>query len=105
MLPESVGGTPIPAYAANRAAMEATIQKYGNTGLGNGDPARGMSVVVDVVHGEGRAKEVLERHGWPLWLFLGEDAVRDVRARVTRVASVLDQWEGIASDVSFVDES
>jgi len=49
-----------------------------------------MSMLVDVVRGGGCAKEVLERHDWPLWLFLGEDTVRDVRAHVIRMAHMLD---------------
>jgi len=81
------------------------VQKARDVGVGSGDPARGMSVLVDVVRGEGRAKKTLDRHGWPLWLFLGADAVSDVRARITRVAHVLDQWEDIATNVSFLDEA
>jgi len=52
-----------------------------------------MSMLVDIVQGDGHAKEVLERHGWPLWLFLRVDAVRDVRTCVTHMAHALDQWE------------
>ena len=104
LYPDTVGGTPIPSYVSPREALETVVRKAKNVGVGKGDPVRGMSVLVDVVRGEGRAKEVLERHGWPLWLFLGEDAVRDVRARVTRVTHTLDQWEDIANEVSFLDD-
>lgn len=76
-----------------------------------GDPKLGMEVVVDLVRGEGRAGEILRgcegahrpeegTHGtggtqgqeWPLWLFLGEDGQRDVRARNEKVGRCLDVW-------------
>ena len=105
-VPGAVGGTPIPSYAPLRGVLEAVLQvaRDGKGATARGDPARGMGVVIDVVCGEGRAKETLEKNGWPLWLFLGDDAVRDVRARVTRMARVLDQWEDTVSDVSFLNE-
>lgn len=70
-----------------------------------GDPKLGMEVVVDLVRGEGRAGEILRGRGgaddhvegpeaeeWPMWLFLGEDGQRDVRARNERVGRCLDVW-------------
>lgn len=68
-----------------------------------------MEVLVDVVRGEGRIKNVKVSEGeegkkteWPLWLFIGEDGMGDVKARMDRMRGVLDRWEAVGSDVEFL---
>ncbi|KAI0057937.1 hypothetical protein BV25DRAFT_1841365 [Artomyces pyxidatus] len=64
-------------------------------------PLRGMDVIVDVVKGEGKAGGVMRGGGqWPLWLVLGDDAIRDVKKRLTRVAEALDTWQEVGSGLS-----
>ena len=66
---------------------------------------------MDVVRGEGRVEKVKAKDGndgnkpkeWPLWLFLGEDGMADVRARMDRMRDVMDRWEAVGSDVAFLD--
>lgn len=68
-----------------------------------------MSVLVDVVRGEGRVETVktegeeAKKREWPLWLFIGEDGMGDVRARMDRMRGVMDRWEAVGSDVEFLE--
>ncbi|EIM83816.1 NAD-P-binding protein [Stereum hirsutum FP-91666 SS1] len=95
----------IPAYDDVRTQMIHRMLKMKNDPPARGDPKLGMEVVVDLVRGEGRAGEILRGRGgaddhvegpeaeeWPMWLFLGEDGQRDVRARNERVGRCLDVW-------------
>jgi len=61
------------------------------------DPERGMEVVVDVVRGEGRAAG----RPFPLWLALGADAVRDIRAKATRIIDNLDACQDLSVAVGY----
>ncbi|VDC00544.1 unnamed protein product [Peniophora sp. CBMAI 1063] len=53
------------------------------------DPEKGMDVVVDVVRGEGRAVGTGE---WPLWLALGDDALTDVKFKLSNIGKTLAVW-------------
>ncbi|KAI0067893.1 NAD-P-binding protein [Artomyces pyxidatus] len=79
-------GTPMPDYAGARAHMDGIVRAL-RAMPGKSDPERGMDVLVDVVRREGRAKGL---ENPPLWLFLGEDAVRDLRVRMERLAEAVD---------------
>lgn len=74
-----------------------------------GDPERGMGVLVDVVKGEGRVALAKPKQGategqeWPLWLFIGEDGMVNARERMGKMMDVMDRWEAVGSDVSFVE--
>jgi len=61
------------------------------------DPDRGMEIVVDVVREEGRAAG----KPFPLWLALGADAVRDIRAKATRIIESLDAYKDISVAVGY----
>ena len=63
-----------------------------------GDPEKCMDVVVDLVHGEGRAAG---KKGWPLWLFLGEDCISDVRKRAEKLLQTAEEWESAGVDLGF----
>ncbi|KAI0300578.1 NAD-P-binding protein [Multifurca ochricompacta] len=85
-------GTPLPGYETAHEGMDAMIKFVANTP--KGDPALGMSVLVDVVRGEGCA---VGRPSIPLWLFLGEDCMRDVRTRLDQIGSVINEWEVVGT--------
>lgn len=61
------------------------------------DPDRGMDIVVDVVRGEGRAAG----KPFPLWLALGADAVRDIRAKTNRIIESLDVYQDLSVAVGY----
>ena len=61
------------------------------------DPVRGMEVVVDVVKGQGSAAG----KPFPLWLALGADAVKDIRAKATRIIESLDVYEDLSVAVGY----
>lgn len=86
------GGTPLQGYESAHAGMDAALKLLAKTP--KGDPALGMDVLVDVIRGEGRA---VGRDSLPLWLFLGEDCMRDVRARLDCIGSVLNEWEEVGT--------
>jgi hypothetical protein len=85
-------GAPLPGYEPTHARMDATIELIANTP--KGDPALGMNVLVDVIRGEGRAAG---RNSLPLWFFLREDSIHDVRTRLSQIRSVMDEWEAVGT--------
>jgi len=70
-------------------------------GKEEGDPEKGASVIVDVVRGEG----VAEGKEWPEWLFLGEDCIKDVRAKIERILKTIEEWEDVAVNTKLVENS
>jgi hypothetical protein len=87
-------GTPLEGYEMVRNHLDELVPKYVNVPKSN--PILGMEVLVDVVRGEGRAAS----HGpTPLWLFLGEDSMRDVRVRTAELLSTLEEWKGVGSNL------
>ena len=56
-----------------------------------------MDAVVDDVRGEGRAAGKLS----PLWLALGDDAVKDIRAKATRIIENLEVYQDISVTVGY----
>ena len=86
-------GTPLAGYESLRDRMDKFLP-YAMTP--KGDPNLGMSALVDVVRREGRAAG----HGRPpLWLFLGEDSMRDLYARKQALLSVLEEWRDVGSNL------
>ncbi|ETW75276.1 hypothetical protein HETIRDRAFT_331537, partial [Heterobasidion irregulare TC 32-1] len=98
--PPTIVGDPLPGYERLRADTEKRLTTL-VTRPNQGDPMRGMDVVVDVVKGEGRE----EPSEWPLWLFLGEDAMSDVRAKIGRITKALDAWESVGSNLGFLEKN
>lgn len=86
------GGTPLEGYESTHAAMDAALELLAKAP--KGDPALGMEALVDVIRGEGRA---VGRGSLPLWLFLGEDCMCDVRARLDHIGSVINEWEEVGT--------
>ncbi|KAH8996690.1 NAD-P-binding protein [Lactarius akahatsu] len=80
-------GAPLPGYETVHAGVDAMIKSVAT--VPKSDPKLGMDVLVDVVRGEGRAAG---RRSLPLWLFLGEDCMHDVRARLDHMGSIMDEW-------------
>ncbi|KAI0056340.1 NAD(P)-binding protein, partial [Artomyces pyxidatus] len=98
--PPTLALHPYADYDAARADMDVMLSRLAGM-PGKGDPMRGMDVIVDVVKGEGKAGEVMrEGRQWPLWLVLGDDAIRDVKERLTRIAEALDTWQEVGSGLS-----
>ncbi|OCH94477.1 NAD(P)-binding protein [Obba rivulosa] len=85
----------IPDYDDMRTAGMARFTSI--AGREKGDPAKAMTLVVDVVRGEGRARG----REWPLWLVLGRDAYADVQAKCNKLLSTMDAWEDVATDLDF----
>ncbi|KAF8266152.1 NAD-P-binding protein [Lactarius quietus] len=87
-------GVPLVGYEGLRDGMDKFLPNYAK--IPKGDPDLGMNALVDVVRREGRAAG----HGPPpLWLFLGEDSIRDVRLRSKAFESVLEAWEDVGSNL------
>ncbi|KAL0947781.1 hypothetical protein HGRIS_013856 [Hohenbuehelia grisea] len=90
-----VSPNPMPEYATTR---NTSISRFnGVRDTMRGDPAKAMEVVVDVVRGEGVARG-RER---PMYLFLGEDAEVDLRAKLGKITKALDDWVDVTRGVSF----
>ena len=88
-------GTPLEGYESARDRLDELVPKY--VKVPKSDPVLGMETLVDVVRGEGRASArgpIL-----PLWLFLGEDCMRDVRAHSGRLLSTLEEWKEVGSNL------
>ena len=110
--PPTIVGDPLPGYERLRADTEKRLTTL-VTRPNQGDPMRGMDVVVDVVKGEGRVNNVKKDQAqgeegpaeWPLWLFLGEDAMNDVRAKIGRITKALDVWESVGSNLGFLEKN
>lgn len=84
---------PIPDYEEQRA--DSLITYNALDGKQPGDPVKAMNAVVDVVRGEGAAAG----REWPLYLVLGKDAERDVRAKCARMIQHLDEWGDVVRGV------
>jgi len=92
-------GAPLAGYEALRDRMDKFLPNYAKIPKGN--PDLGMSALVDVVRREGRAAG---RGPAPLWLFLGEDSIRDVRKRTQAFHSVLEEWEDVGTNLGLPQE-
>ncbi|KAH9059839.1 NAD-P-binding protein [Lactarius vividus] len=95
----TLSGTPLAGYEALRDRLAKFGKNYAK--IPKGDPDLGMSALVDVVRCEGRAAN----HGPPpLWLFLGEDSMRDVRLRTQALQSALEEWKDVGSNLGLPQE-
>lgn len=86
------GPAPLEDYESAHAELDAVLKRLADSP--KGDPALGMDVLLDVIRGEGRAAG---RSSLPLWLFLGDDCMRDVRARLDHIGSVMNEWEEVGT--------
>jgi len=85
----------IPDYDRMRNAASARIIDIRERI--KGDPDKAMEALVDVVRGEG----VAAGRPWPGLLVLGEDGEADIRRKISKITSVLDEWSDVSSGVSF----
>jgi len=85
-------GAPLQGYETVHAGVDAMIESVAS--VPKSDPKLGMDALVDVVRGEGRAAG---RKSLPLWLFLGEDCMRDVRTRLDYMGSIMDEWGAVGT--------
>ncbi|KAH9476306.1 putative oxidoreductase YusZ [Psilocybe cubensis] len=86
---------PIPAYDKLRGISKTRFESVGGTE--KGDPDKAVKAIIEVVTGEGRAKD----RPWPNYLILGEDAEADVRNKCRRWLTVLDEWSDVTRAVNF----
>ncbi|KAI0312047.1 NAD-P-binding protein, partial [Amylostereum chailletii] len=93
-------GTPISDYDSLRDALRKRISDRTKT-KNKGDPEKGMNALVDLVHAEGRAEG---KEGWPLWLFLGDDSIADIRVRAAMLRETSIVWEGVGNRVGVDDD-
>ncbi|RDX43110.1 NAD-P-binding protein [Lentinus brumalis] len=91
-------GNPIPDYNAMRE--EIAKRRRGAQGHMNGDPAKAMELLVDVVRGEGKAKG----KAWPLYLPLGWATDDAIQAKTKTILGVLDEWRDIIRDLDYDKE-
>jgi hypothetical protein len=87
-------GTPLEGYETIRNYLDELVPKY--VKIPKNDPVLGMDALVDVVRGEGRAAG---HTSTPLWLFLGDDCMRDVHARMEKLSSTLEEWKDVGSNL------
>jgi len=92
-------GPPLAGYEALRDRIDKFLPNF--TKMPKSNPDLGMSALVDVVRREGRAAG---RGPAPLWLFLGEDSIHDVRKRTQAFHSVLEEWEDVGSNLGLQRE-
>ncbi|KAI0318909.1 NAD-P-binding protein [Amylostereum chailletii] len=100
-LPSIASGTRIPDYDDTRKALAQMFRMLEDKPR-KGDPMKCTDVVVDLVHGVGRAAG---KEHWPLWLALGEDAISDVRARAEKLMRTVDEWESAGVGLELDDKS
>ena len=93
-------GTPIADYDAARDTLRKQVE-WSKHVPGQGDPAKGMDALVDVVRGEGRAAG--HAGTLPLWLVLGKDAIPDVKARAKRLADAAEEWKEVSEGLTVDD--
>ncbi|KAF9449143.1 NAD(P)-binding protein [Macrolepiota fuliginosa MF-IS2] len=85
----------IPDYDELRAK---TRDRFASVpGKEHGDPWKAARAIVDIVRGEGIAKD----RSWPQYLVLGDDAEFDVRNKCRVVLNALDEWKDITRGVGF----
>ncbi|KAF9560838.1 NAD(P)-binding protein [Agrocybe pediades] len=81
-------------YLGNQIPEYDDLRRRGQEMLANmpghqpGDPDKAVEAVIDVVKGEGMAKD----KPWPNYLILGSDAERDVKKKIDKVTSDLDTF-------------
>lgn len=95
-------------YTQIRSEMAEAQRKRFKKVQEKADPERGMDLVIDLVLGEGRAGSLArgEGHGdgWPMWLFLGRDGMKDLRKRMGTMERTMEVWEEVGSDVAFSED-
>ncbi|KAI0328782.1 NAD-P-binding protein [Cubamyces sp. BRFM 1775] len=87
-------GSPIADYDRAREELRKRVENRHRL-PNQGDPAKGMDALVDVVRGEGRAKD--KGGELPLWLFLGGDCLADVKARADKLKKVAEEWADVGT--------
>ncbi|KZV64341.1 NAD-P-binding protein [Peniophora sp. CONT] len=95
-----ISGPPIHDYDDLREQLRRNLEKRKDA-PNKGDPEKGMDALVDVVRGEGKA---VSKEGWPLWLFLGDDGILNVRERLKLMGDTVDEWESVGTKLGELDD-
>ena len=79
--------------------MLEALHKHAGENNGNqpGDPKRGVEVMIDVIKGEGVAKE----KDMPPRLPLGTDALEVIRSKCLATLKICDEWEAMIKSTDF----
>ncbi|THU97931.1 NAD(P)-binding protein [Dendrothele bispora CBS 962.96] len=85
---------PIADYANLATQIQEVLRLRGSAV--KGDPHKGMSVVADVVRGEGVAKG----KEWPLYLLLGDLAISGFKEKAEIILERTKDWEPIMADLN-----
>lgn len=85
----------VPAYAQFNAAVLKS--EAGALGSEPGDPAKAVTIIIDLVKGTGVAagKQV------PLRVPLGSDGWSRIRAKCENTLKICDDWEDVAKGTDF----
>lgn len=62
-----------------------------------GDPAKAMSVILDVVRGEG----VAAGKRWPLYLPLGKEALKAIESKSSLILDSIEDWRDCVNSLDF----
>ncbi|KAF8580265.1 NAD(P)-binding protein [Ramaria rubella] len=87
------GPLEVPEYVTIRRNVEEILRRSNGTQPGNVNRAAGA--IVDVVRGEG----IAQGRKWNGTLFLGSDAVRDVKIKCEATLRNLESWGDIANSI------
>ncbi|KAI0746292.1 NAD-P-binding protein [Daedaleopsis nitida] len=98
-LPHPIIDGHIDDYNPAREQLRRIVDRAKNM-PNKGDPAKGMDALMDVVRGEGRAEG---KTGMPLWLFLGDDCIADIKGRAARLQGVAEEWASVGSGLGTDD--
>lgn len=85
----------IPEYDAMRQmslARAAALQ-----GKQSGDPVQAAEFIVDLVRGEGKAKD----RKFPRYLPLGDDAAQAIREKTGMMLDVLEEWKDDLNSLTY----
>ncbi|KDQ56791.1 hypothetical protein JAAARDRAFT_59038 [Jaapia argillacea MUCL 33604] len=88
--------TPISDYDSMRTQAQNNYASM-IPGTFKGDPQKAMTLLADVVRGEGKAKG----KEWPLYLPMGLKAEETMREKWGSVEGVLEEWGEIIRDLDF----
>ncbi|KAI0641560.1 hypothetical protein C8Q79DRAFT_1113645 [Trametes meyenii] len=103
ILGETLNAELVPFGPHNRIVDYDTLleaEKQGIAAAGanfRGEPTKAMELLVDVMHGEGRAA----RKTWPLYLPMCELVVSATRGQMAKMLEVVDEWQDVICNLNF----
>ncbi|KAJ7596537.1 hypothetical protein C8J56DRAFT_1011267 [Mycena floridula] len=93
--PDMLMSNPISDYDTVREIVLGHMKT--TWGTFKGDPKKAMNVVLDVVKGEGVAKD----RPWPLYLPLGAPCHTAIQNKATTMIKISQEWSDVTTDLDF----